>query len=119
MSDGMKYCPSCNTDKPLFDFVRDAQRESGFRNLCKSCKNRQARGGRERVKEVKQEVKKVVLNLTQKKYWGTDGWQRREREPNEAPGQLINKMAGKYVPDKAAFYRNDGNKHIKSRGDRC
>lgn len=114
----LKHCSTCNKDKELFEFVRDSQKPGGFRNICKECKNRQARGGRERSKEVKQ-VKKEVLNLTQRKYFNPEPWSKRERLPDEAPGQLINKMAGVYQPDKTAFYRNDGHKHLKSRGHQC
>lgn len=36
------------------------------------------------------------------------------------PGVLVNKLKGKYEPNKEhVYYRNDGNKHIKSRGDKC
>jgi hypothetical protein len=35
------------------------------------------------------------------------------------PANLINPFAGKYEQDTRTYYRNDGNKHIKSRGDPC
>jgi hypothetical protein len=41
-----------------------------------------------------------------------------EKLPNQAPGQLVNKMSGVYVPEQG-YYRNDGLKHIKSKGFPC
>lgn len=36
------------------------------------------------------------------------------------PANLINKFKGKYEPNKEhVYYRNDGNKHIKSKGTLC
>jgi len=60
------------------------------------------------------------LTPMQKKSCGLTGYQGpRIREPNEATGQLINKMAGVYSQADRTFYRNDGHKHLKSLGVLC
>jgi hypothetical protein len=60
------------------------------------------------------------ISYQQKKSCGLLGYQgKRVREPNEAPGQLVSKMEGIYKPDATAFYRNDGHKHLKSKGILC
>lgn len=113
----MKYCNHCKTEKPIFDFVKSKESKSGYRAICKECKNGQSRALKEKI-EAKETKSKHALTATQKKYLGATEWKRREREPNEAPGRLYTPTES-YVPSKNDFYRNDGHKHLKSRGDRC
>lgn len=40
---GLKYCPSCKTDKPEGDFQRDGTRKDGLSSNCKECKNERNR----------------------------------------------------------------------------
>jgi len=61
----------------------------------------------------------VGLSAYQRKSIGAGKYVKREREPNEALGQQVNKMAGVYSQADSTFYRNDGHKHLKSLGVLC
>jgi hypothetical protein len=62
----------------------------------------------------------LTLSNHAKKAMG-GGFEKRERLPNEALPNVINKMDGKYVPTPMGSQRVGANdfKTIASRGDRC
>jgi len=61
----------------------------------------------------------LQLTAKQKRNMGVSSYVKREREPNEALGQQVNKMAGVYSQKDDTFFRNDGHKHLKSLGVLC
>lgn len=66
-------------------------------------------------------MKPVVLEVTEaisprlRRNITIEPYVKRERLPNEATGWAVSKMVGTYVPE-PMYYRNNGNKHIPSRG---
>jgi len=44
-----KWCPDCDTAKPLEEFCRNRSTKSGYAAYCKSCHNERSREGRERL----------------------------------------------------------------------
>jgi hypothetical protein len=60
-------------------------------------------------------VSSDTLNFSQKKSMGVLNYTPRERQENEALPVSVDKLSGLYVPDKNAYYRNDGHKNIRSR----
>lgn len=85
-----RHCCACNQTLPVALFGKDKSTKDGLNIRCKPCQ-------RLRVKGIPQYVKA-------------------ERHPDAAPPRQINVMTGHYVPACDTYYRNDGHKHIKSRG---
>ena len=75
---------------PIEMFGKDRSRKNGLAARCKPC--------------------------NRKHHKGLDGYVKAEPDPNKVPPRRMNVMSGFYVPVNDTFYRNDGNKHIKSRG---
>lgn len=85
-----RCCAGCKKTLPLVMFGIDKSQKDGINIRCKPCK-------RLHVKGIPQYVKA-------------------ERHPDAAPPRQINVMEGHYVPACDTYYRNDGHKHIRSRG---
>lgn len=85
-----RCCVECKKTLPAIMFGKDKSRKDGIAARCKPC-------NRLRVKGLTQYVKQ-------------------ERDPSLVPARQINVMQGHYVPARDTYYRNDGNKHIKSVG---
>lgn len=89
-----RKCCGCQKTLPEHVFGKDKSRKSGFNPRCKPCNRLHIKGYSQFVKE--------------------------ERDPSLTPPRQINVMkGGTYVPSRGEYYRNDGNKHIKSRGYQC
>lgn len=89
-----RKCCDCQKTLPEHMFGKDKSRKSGFNPRCKPCNRLHIKG-----------------------YCKFD---KKERDPTLVPPRQINVMkGGTYVPSRGEFYRNDGNKHIKSRGYQC
>lgn len=86
----MKKCTDCKKTLDLAMFGTDRSRKDGICRRCKTCNRLHVKGFAK--------------------------YEKQERDPSVTPGQLINKMTGFYVPASGAYYRNDGLKHIQSRG---
>lgn len=85
-----RHCKGCNQTLPVIMFGKDKSRNDGLATRCKPC-------NRAHIK-------------TFAKY------EKQERNPLLVPPREINIMQGTYVPPRDTYYRNDGNKHIKSLG---
>ena len=74
----------------------------------------------EKVVKNKQVVLSMANALTarQRRDLGGETYKPRQRGENETPGWLVSKMVGVYVVP-ADNHRNDGLKHILSRGTQC
>lgn len=83
-------CTNCKKTLPADQFGKDKSRKSGIAARCKPC-------NRLHVK-------------------GLKGYEKQERDTSLTPPRQINVMQGNYVPERGMYYRNDGNKHIKSVG---
>ena len=88
-----RKCCGCQKTLPEHMFGKDKSRKSGFAARCKPCNRLHVKG------------------LT--------GYAKTERDPLLVPPRQFNVMQGTYTPARGEFYRNDGNKHIKSRGYQC
>ena len=86
----VRCCAGCKLHLPLIMFGKDKSRKDGLASRCKPC-------NRAHIK-------------TFAKY------KKQERSPRLVPPREINIMQGVYVPPRDTYYRNDGNKHIKSLG---
>lgn len=47
--EGMRYCPDCDTDKPLAEFPRNRNDSTGSASYCKPCHNARGREVRQRL----------------------------------------------------------------------
>lgn len=112
-----RKCNVCGKEKPLHDLVKDANLKHRYRPLCKKCKNnqqvnqRKARERREKQRQLEEAAQRLIAQ------------DEREAITNAQEGDTLialprtyNKMSTVYVPDTRMFYRNNGNKHIPSRG---
>ena len=86
----VRCCAGCKQSLPLIMFGKDKSRKDGLAARCKPC-NR--------------------LHIK-----GFTGYVKKERDTSLVPPRQINVMEGTYVPERGMYYRNDGNKHIKSVG---
>lgn len=85
-----RCCVGCNQTLPEHMFGKDKSRTSGFVPRCKPCNRLHIKGY----------SKRPIA----------------ERDPSLVPPRQINVMQGTYMPPRDTYYRNDGNKHIKSLG---
>lgn len=85
-----RCCTNCKQTLPAVMFGKDKSRRDGVAARCKPC-------NRLHVK-------------------GLKGYEKTERDPSLVPPRMINVMEGVYVPECTTYYRNDGHKHLKSRG---
>ena len=115
----LRKCNACGESKPYALMVRCSTSPTGVRPLCKACKQKQVKAKIKKIQSVAKTtlIPQVHLTATQRNSLGLTGYTGpRERLPNEALPPQINKLAGKYIPDKNHYYRNDGLKHIASKG---
>ena len=85
-----RCCIHCKQTLPLVMFGKDNSRKDGINARCKPC--------------------------TRLHVKGLKGYVKKERDPSLTPPRQINVMQGEYVPVCTTYYRNDGHKHLKSRG---
>ena len=88
-----RCCTCCKKTLPLVAFGKDKSRKDGINARCKPCNRLHVKGPK--------------------------GYVKAERDPELVPPRQVNTMEGRYVPAQDTYYRNDGNKHIKSRGYQC
>lgn len=51
-------CKHCNTEKPIFEFVKDANLKYGRKSICKSCANKKAKERRKKNLNVNALIRK-------------------------------------------------------------
>lgn len=88
-----RCCTCCKKTLPLVAFGKDKSRKDGINARCKHC---------------------IRLHVK-----GPKGYAEKELDPTLTPPRQINTMQGSYVPAQDTYYRNNGHKHIKSRGYQC
>ena len=86
----VRCCAGCKLHLPLIMFGKDKSRKDGLASRCKPCNRAHIKGFAQ--------------------------YEKQERDPRLVPPREINIMQGTYVPPRDTYYRNDGNKHIKSLG---
>ena len=111
----MKKCIRCDEFKPFSDLIPDKRAKDGRRRLCHACK---AIDTKKYHEQANLRTKKVLSDKLIRSCGLTGYTGPRKREPNEATGPQINKMAGVYKPEQG-YYRNDGHKNIESKGAKC
>ena len=89
-----KTCNVCNERKDLSFFSKHKTAPDGYQYKCKPCFAAWKRNP----------CAKLPKEVT------------RPRDPNVVRANLVGAPKGTYVPEKGAFARNDGLKHIPSRG---
>lgn len=90
----MKTCIICKKSKAVDQFPPHSRSKDGHAKKCLACSSYMTPSKREKFVPV--------------------------RNPRITPGNLVDKLKGDYEPNKErAYYRNDGNKHIPSKGIRC
>lgn len=87
-----RCCTRCKQTLPIHAFGRDKSRKGGINPRCKPCNRLHIKGFSSAV------------------------YVTPEHDPSVAAPRQINIMQGTYVPDREAYCRNDGLKHIKSLG---
>lgn len=85
-----RCCIACKKTLPVVMFGKDKSRKDGLTPRCKPCHRLHVKG--------------------------FDQYTKQERDPSLEPPRQINVMQGTYVPPRDTYYRNDGHKHLKSRG---
>lgn len=100
----MKTCNKCKCDKRIDEFPRSATSKDGHRAICRACRNEQRLGWKkakalqdkiQALQEVAAKDHAVEMNVA-------------------APRTYV--TFDPLVPSDRDFYRNDGLKHIPSRG---
>lgn len=110
-------CNVCGKEKPLGDLVVDSHTRNKYRPLCKMCKNKQqrkqreARERREKQRQLEEAAQRLIAQDEREAITNAQ-----EGDTLIASPRTYNKMNTVYVPDTRMFYRNNGNKHIPSRG---
>lgn len=109
-------CRRCHRpDLKTTDMVQDKSSVRGHKTLCKVCKQAD--------KVAPRPLEKLALKMSQaltpsqRKSIGVGVYTARIREPNEATGVLIIPSGTYRTPPQ--HQRNDGLKHIPSRGVQC
>ena len=87
----IKHCNKCDEDKTIESFSKTGGK---YTTICKLCENKRKQAGRAKRAEVNQKIEEV-LQVYVPKY-----------------------VVKKYVPD-VVYVRNEGMKHIPSRGLLC
>ena len=98
-------CSCCKQDKPIELFNKDSHRPSGYRPHCKECKNAKQRDSKAIRRQRDREAALVHAAIEA---------ERRKSMNIAAPRTYVSTET--WVPEERAYYRNDGNRHIKSRG---
>ena len=98
----MRMCNKCNTLKTLDLLVPCRNSIMGVRPLCKVCKNAQQLA--DRIARGKKQVEKVVEDR-----------KAREADPAIAAPRTVTAGYTRLL-EPAPYYRNEGNKHIPSKG---
>lgn len=102
-----KLCRVCNVTKPLDQMQFGGKGYAdGYKYLCKACKNKQHAASRKRAKERDIEMAELeAINLVEK------------IENGRTPARTFVYLDKPYMPE-VSYQRNDGLKHIQSRGFR-
>lgn len=96
-----RYCTCCKKHLPNYEFGRSAATKDGIQNRCYSC-------NREAFYKNKDKVRSQVLAELELK-----------RKMQEHIPILNSTSREPYNPKTNTFYRNEGHKHILSRGTPC
>lgn len=98
-------CKSCGATKLISMFVRCTKSVTGYRQLCTACKSKQNAAHRaKRAASVVQAVQETRAA--------------READKNVTPPRTFVPANTAWVPQDIGYVRNNGNKHIQSRGFR-
>ena len=98
-------CKSCGATKLISMFVRCTKSASGYRPLCNACKSIQ--NAAHRAKRSAKVVQEVQASRAA-----------REANPDIVPPRTFVPASTAWVPQDAGYVRNNGNKHIPSKGFR-
>lgn len=102
-ADPTHTCKKCGETKALTLFVPSRNAAIGYRSLCKACKNVQQLATRQR--RAAEAVARVQATRVE-----------READPTITPPRNYVGHTGKWVPPAEGYVRNNGNKHIPSKG---
>jgi len=90
----MKTCIICKQSKAVDQFAPHSRSKDGHAKKCLACSSHMTPSKNEKYVPA--------------------------RDPTLVQGNLLDKFRGTYSPgEDRAYYRNDGNKHIPSKGIRC
>ena len=106
-----KYkCNKCKLFKLAQEFPKDATARDGLAYSCRPCKaiSRKACKEKRKVLDKKIQELEAIAKIEQK-----------EKELPNIAGPITFVSRGIYKPDSAGYVRNEGLKHIQSRGYRC
>lgn len=96
----MKVCSKCNQERP-FSFFQLSD-SGNYRNQCRDCRRK---AGTDRKKARREMDKKIALLEAASK----------QLPDNVALPRTFHRVEA-WVPEDRSYYRNNGNKHIQSRG---
>ena len=57
----MKYCPKCDTEKPVSEFYVNKHSKDGFLYCCKECRSLYRNSRREKDKEYREKNKEKLI----------------------------------------------------------
>lgn len=109
-----RKCNHCGKVKPFSELVADTMSKGGYRPLCKPCKNKQQ--SKQRIAAEYRDKQKALQEAAKRAEQEEKALREREALPFIAKPRTYNTMTSVYVPDTREFYRNNGHKHIPSRG---
>ena len=107
----MRTCNRCGKTKPLHEFVTDPKYKHGHRPFCRVCKSKEQ--AKQRVAARLRDKQKALLEAAARQEADSKA---QKGESLIVPPRTYTNMAVPYVPDTQVYYRNNGNKHIPSRG---
>ena len=99
-------CNKCKVTKPFAEMVPRAgggKNKNGVRPLCKVCRTAQHVISRLRARE------QAVAEAQEKA-------ETRRSDPRMTPPRTYNTSTTPWVPQDTTYYRNNGNKHVPSKG---
>lgn len=102
----VKKCSRCGLEKPLTEFIQRSNVKSGYGAMCKPCKN-------------DAQVAQRASSMERERLQAIEDAKALNAEDLVARGVCLPRtfvFTETYVPDNRVYYRNDGNKHIQSRG---
>lgn len=102
-----KLCRVCNVTKPLDQMQFGGKGYAdGYKYLCRDCKNKSQVASRKRRKELDIQIAELEACVLVEKI-----------EDGRTPARTFVYLNKPYIPD-VSYQRNDGLKHIQSRGFR-
>lgn len=97
------HCNVCNETKALSMFAQSSSNKLGYRPLCKACRS---------IKNADQRTRRAALAV-EKVLSDRDA---READTSIARPRTYTQNKTHWTPPDAGYIRNNGNKHIQSRG---